>query len=98
LAVAQKVSGVVTTSSPGPIPAASIDRCSAAVQEFTAMACGTPMYAAKARSNSPTRGPVDSHPDCRTATTASISCWPIDGGAKPTADGTTVAVTGSSDR
>ena len=38
IAVAQNVSGVVTTSSPGPTPAASSERCSAAVQEFTATA------------------------------------------------------------
>jgi hypothetical protein len=38
LAVAQKVKGVVTTSSSGPTPAASSDRCSAAVHELTATA------------------------------------------------------------
>ena len=36
--VAQKVSGVVITSSPGPIPSATNERCRAAVQEFTASA------------------------------------------------------------
>ena len=41
-AVAQKVSGVVMTSSPGPTPAASSDRCRAAVHEFTATAYGAP--------------------------------------------------------
>ena len=37
-AVAQNVNGVVMTSSPLPIPVASSDRCSAAVQELTARA------------------------------------------------------------
>ncbi len=41
-AVAQNVSGVVTTSSPGPTPDASSDRWSAAVQELTATACCAP--------------------------------------------------------
>ena len=35
LMVAQKVSGVVITSSPGPTPAANMLRCKAAVQEFS---------------------------------------------------------------
>ncbi len=38
LTVAQNVSGVVMTSSPGPIPSAAKARCSPAVQEFTASA------------------------------------------------------------
>ena len=39
LSVAQKVNGVVTTSSRGAAPAASSERCSAAVPELTATAC-----------------------------------------------------------
>ena len=42
LAVAQNVSGVVITSSPAPMPAASNDRCSAAVHELSPNACGAP--------------------------------------------------------
>ena len=38
LTVAAKVSAVVTTSSPGCRPKASIERCKAAVQELTATA------------------------------------------------------------
>ena len=37
-----KVNGVVTTSSPGPMPAASSARWRAVVPEFIATACGTP--------------------------------------------------------
>ena len=40
LAVATKVSGVVTTSSPGPIPRAAYAVCSAAVPEVTLTAPG----------------------------------------------------------
>jgi len=42
LAVAQNVSGVVMTSSPGPTPAAIRLRWSAAVQELTAAARSGP--------------------------------------------------------
>ena len=42
LTVAQKVIGVVMTSSPGPTPEASSDRCNAAVQEFSAIAWRAP--------------------------------------------------------
>ena len=42
LAVAQNVIGVVTTSSPAPIPAASSDRCRAAVHELSATAWRAP--------------------------------------------------------
>ena len=41
--VAQKVSGVVTTSSPGPIPLAIMARWSAAVHDATATACSAPV-------------------------------------------------------
>src|ERR671912_2395397 len=85
-AVAQNVSGVVTTSSPGPTPAASSERCSAAVHEFTAIACSAPVYSANDASKRCTRGPVDSHPDSSASTTSAISSGPIDGGA----NGTTV--------
>ena len=45
-AVEANVSGVVITSSPGPIPCVSSARCSAAVQELTAMQCFAPTYSA----------------------------------------------------
>ena len=41
--VAQNVSGVVITSSPGPRPATTQAKCSPAVQEFTAVTCSTPL-------------------------------------------------------
>src|SRR4051794_23040732 len=83
-AVAQNVSGVVTTSSCAPMPDASSDRCSAAVHELTAMACGAPTYAANACSKAATRGPVVSQPDSSVAITSAISSGPMDGGAKAT--------------
>ena len=46
LAVAEKVSGVVMTSSPGPMPSAARARCSPAVAELTATVCCAPMYSA----------------------------------------------------
>ena len=54
---ATNVSGVVTTSSPGPTPAANIAACSAAVPELTATAWRAPTRAAKRASNSATVGP-----------------------------------------
>src|SRR5688572_25148705 len=73
LAVAQNVSGLVTTSSPGPTPDASSDRCRPAVHELTATACAAPTLSANARSNAATRGPVVSQPDASTSATASAS-------------------------
>src|SRR5687768_9948829 len=84
LAVAQNVKGVVTTSSPAPTCDASSERCSAAVHEFTAMACVAPVYSANARSNAATRGPVESHPDSSALTTLAIASAPIAGGASGT--------------
>src|SRR5690606_5562551 len=86
LAVAQNVSGVVITSSPGPSPDARSDKWSAAVQEFTATACVAPVYDATARSNAATGGPVVSQPDSRVATTSAISPGPSSGGANGTGD------------
>src|SRR5690606_20220967 len=83
-AVAQNVSGVVMTSSPAPMPAASSDRCSAAVHEFSAIACGAPIHAANAASNAATRGPVVSQPDSSVATTSAISASLSDGRASAT--------------
>ena len=46
-AVAGQVIGVVITSSPGPTPSATSERCIAAVPEETASACFAPTYSAK---------------------------------------------------
>src|SRR5215218_9239785 len=79
-AVAGHVSGVVITSSPGPTPSASSDRCIAAVPEETAIAWRAPAYSAKRRSSSAVRGPVVSHPERSVSATASISRSPTAGG------------------
>src|ERR1700733_5396712 len=63
LTVAQKVIGVVITSSPLPIPLANMLRCSAAVQECKATALAEALYARKSRSNCATLGPDPNHPD-----------------------------------
>jgi len=75
LTVAQNVSGVVITSSPGPTPAASRLRCNAAVQELTAATCETlrALKDANCASNAATLGPLPSQPDCIVATTSWIS-------------------------
>lgn len=71
--VAQKVIGVVMTSSPGCTPDASKERCSAAVHEFSATACGLPLYCAMACSKRAVCGPVPNQPLFIVETTASIS-------------------------
>jgi len=78
LAVATKVKSGTITSSPGPTPAANKAACNAAVPEFTAIACLTPINSANKRSNSLTLGPpsglpVVSLPDLSTSSTADIS-------------------------
>jgi hypothetical protein len=92
-AVAQNVSGVVTTSSPGPMPHAMSDRCRAAEQELTASACGAPTYAANSCSNWRTRGPVESQPEASVRCTSSNSAEPRSGGAKGTTNGAGASVT-----
>ena len=52
-----KVMETVTTSSPGPTPAAARASCSAEVPELTATAWETPQQAAKARSKRSTGSP-----------------------------------------
>ena len=80
LTVAQKVNGVVITSSPGPTrSAAASARWRPAVAEFTASAWPARTYSRKARSNCAVAGPVVNHPDFRTLRTSSISVWPISG-------------------
>src|SRR5581483_11568083 len=83
LAVAGHVTGVVITSSPGPIPIATSARCIAAVPDETATACSAPTYSAKRCSSSAARGPVVSQPDRIASATAAISSSPTAGGWKP---------------
>ena len=77
--VAANVNGEVITSSPGPMPADKLATCSAAVPEFTAIACLHPANSAKAFSNSATFGPCAIIPDFMTSMTALISSSPIIG-------------------
>src|SRR2546427_11494248 len=80
LTEAQNVTGVVMTSSPGPIPNVASAVCSPAVQEFSASAPGAPTNAANSRSNVRVLGPVVIQADLSVSTTASISACPICGG------------------
>jgi hypothetical protein len=77
--VEQKVIDEAMTSSSELRLSASRERCSAAVQDPTAIACGAPLYAAKLRSNCATLGPVPIHRLLSAATTAAISSSPIAG-------------------
>ena len=81
LAVATKVSGVVTTSSPGPMPRAAYAVCSAAVPEVTLTAPGVPARAAS-RLESVTHGPVVSQSLRSTSTTAATSLCRSTGGRR----------------
>src|SRR5918992_1486109 len=82
-AVAGQVIGLVITSSPGPTPRATSDRCSAAVPEDTASTCSTSRYWESRCSSSAARGPVVSQPERIVSATASISSSPTAGGWKP---------------
>src|SRR5918994_1727626 len=81
-AVAGQVIGLVITSSPGPTPSATSERCSAAVPEETARTCSASKYSASRCSRSAARGPVVSQPDRIVSATASISSSPTAGGWK----------------
>ena len=59
LTVATNVSAGTITSSPGPTPAASSARCSAAVPETALTALSAPWNRAKSASNSLTKRPLD---------------------------------------
>src|SRR6185503_10147894 len=81
LALAAKVMAGTITSSPGLMRSARMAQCSAAVPELTATPSPAPQWAAKACSNSDTRGPVVSQPEQSASTTAltsasAISCLP----------------------
>src|SRR5215211_588019 len=77
LTVAQNVSGVVITSSPGPMPSAAKARCNPAVAELTASAWGDCTYALNSVSNCAVFGPVVNQPDRNVATTSLISSSPM---------------------
>src|SRR5215813_6277729 len=79
LVVAMKESEGTTTSAPGPIPGARRTRCSPVVHDDTATASGCSTAAAKARSNSATRGPWVTQPLRSAATTAASSSAPKNG-------------------
>lgn len=72
-AVATNVIGEVTTSSPGPIPAAAYATCSAAVPEVTATAGVPPVCSARSSSKRVTAGPVVSQSPRSTSVTAATS-------------------------
>jgi hypothetical protein len=72
-ALATNENGVVITSSPSLIPAATIAQCSPAVPDDTAIACRRSVSLAHMFSNSTTFGPIESVSVCSTSTTASIS-------------------------
>ena len=68
--VATKVNGTVTTSSPGPTPAASSARWSALDPLLTPMACPTPQAAANSASKANTSSPSTYWPEASTPSTA----------------------------
>ena len=79
LAVAAKVIGVVTASSPGPRPAAAAAPWRAAVPDEKATAWRAPVASTRPASKAGTRGPVVSQSERRAAATAPTSsseiCW-----------------------
>ena len=81
-AVDGHVIDVVITSSPGPTPSATSERCSAAVQDETASTWSASRYSRMRASSSAVRGPVVSQPERRVSATASISSSVIAGGWK----------------
>ena len=80
LTVAAHVSGVVMTSSPGPISLTARAVCRAAVHELTATAAGAETLAANSASNWATLGPVVIQSERRVSTTSAISSSPMSGG------------------
>src|SRR5437899_6380588 len=69
------------TSAPGLTPAASSDKCSAAVQELSASACFAPTAEANSRSNCFVFGPVVSQPERSASVTSRISSSSMSGRA-----------------
>ena len=82
LTVAAKVIGVVTTSSPWPIPSAMSARCNPAVAELTASAYGASTTRANSFSNASVLGPVVIHPERIDSAMSCIASSPMDGRAK----------------
>ena len=72
MAEATNENGEVTTSSPSPTPIARSPRCSAAVPEETALACGDAEPRGEGRSNAGMRGPSESWPERSTSMTARL--------------------------
>src|SRR5580700_9282355 len=79
LVEATKENGVVITSSPGLIPAATIIACSPAVPDETPTPCLRPAIFAHPFSNSSILGPMDKVEPCKTSMTASMSAGAISG-------------------
>src|SRR5439155_22830428 len=79
-AVAGQVIELVTTSSPGPTPSATSERCRAAVPDETASTCLTSRNSRMRASSSAVRGPVVSQPERSVSDTAAISSSVIAGG------------------
>ncbi len=72
--VAKKVKPGITTSSPGPMPAAKSGKCSASVPELQPTASAAPTNCAISRSSASPSGPSTKRPEENTrATAASIS-------------------------
>src|SRR5262245_55804898 len=82
-AVAGHVIGVVITSSPGPTPSATSERCSAAVPDASASTCSASRNSLMRSSSRAALGPLVSQPERSVAVTAAISSSPIAGGWKP---------------
>src|SRR4051812_23979849 len=83
LAVAGQVIGVVITSSPGPTPSATSERCSAAVPDASASTCSASRNSFIRSSSRAALGPVVSQPERSVSVTAAISSSPIAGGWNP---------------
>ncbi len=79
MAVAAKVKDGTITSSPGPSPRASSERCSADVPELTATQYAAPVTGANSSSNAFTSGPCTTMPLRSTRTAASMSASEISG-------------------
>src|SRR3954462_6004090 len=83
LAVAGQVIGVVITSSPGPTPSATSERCSAAVPDASASTCSASRNSFIRSSRRAALGPVVSQPERSVSVTAAVSSSPIAGGWNP---------------
>src|SRR2546423_10987376 len=73
LALAANEYGVVITSSPAAMPAATQRRCSPDVPDDTAAAYGAPVFSANSSSKRSIVGPSESRPERSTSSTSSSS-------------------------